>query len=52
MKKEKTIIFKGYLRGLIRQLKSIKKELDNNNIEKVKTIIDELIEDTQKNIQD
>ena len=45
-------VFKGYLRSLMRQLKLLKKTLDNNNIEEAKKLIDELIEDTQNNIED
>lgn len=45
-------VFKGYLRSLMRQLKLLKKTLDNNNINEAKKLIDELIEDTQNNIED
>ena len=45
-------VFKGYLRSLMRQLKLLKKTLDDNNIEEAKKLIDELIEDTQNNIED
>ena len=45
-------VFKGYLRSLMRQLKLLKKALDENNIDEAKNLINELIEDTQKNIED
>lgn len=45
-------VFKGYLRSLMRQLKLLKKAIDNNNIEDAKRLINELIEDTQNNIED
>ena len=45
-------VFKGYLRSLMRQLKLLKKAIDENNIEEAKKLIQELIEDTQKNIED
>lgn len=49
---EDMAVFKGYLRSLMRQLKLLKKTLDDNNIEEAKKLIDELIEDTQNNIED
>lgn len=49
---EDMAVFKGYLRSLMRQLKLLKKAIDSNNIEEAKTLINELIEDTQKNIED
>ncbi len=51
MSKENAI-FKCYLRGLMRQLKLLKEALDNNNVNDAKKVIDELIEDTQNNIED
>lgn len=45
-------MFKGYLRSLIRLLKNVKKAADENNIEEVRRLVNELIEDTQKNIED
>lgn len=45
-------VFKGYLRSLMRQLKLLKKAIDNNNMEDAKRLINELIEDTQNNIED
>ena len=49
---EDMAVFKGYLRSLMRQLKLLKKAIDNNNIEEAKILISELIEDTQNNIED
>ena len=51
-KTEEHMILKGYLRLLLRQFKSLQKALDNNEIDKAKVIISELIEDTEKNIED
>ena len=45
-------VFKGYLRSLMRQLKLLKKAIENNNNDEAKKLIDELIEDTQNNIED
>lgn len=49
---EDMAVFKGYLRSLMRQLKALKKAIDDNDIEEAKKLIDELIEDTQNNIED
>ena len=49
---EEMAVFKGYLRSLMRQLKLLKKAIDNNNKEEAKQLINELIEDTQSNIED
>ena len=49
---EEMAVFKGYLRSLMRQLKLLKKAIDNNNMEEAKQLINELIEDTQSNIED
>lgn len=49
---EEMSIFKGYLRSLMRQLKELKSALDANDNEKAKKLVNELIEDTQKNIED
>lgn len=49
---ETTAIFKGYLRSLMRQLKLLKKAIENEDLEKASSLINELIEDTQKNIED
>ena len=49
---EEREIFKGYLRGLMRQLKLLKEAIGNNDLEQAERLVDELIEDTQKNIED
>lgn len=51
-KTEEELTLKAYLRGLMRQFKSLKKALYNNDMDNAQIIIDELIEDTQKNIED
>ncbi|MDO4648675.1 MAG: hypothetical protein Q4B26_08490 [Eubacteriales bacterium] len=49
---EEMAVFKSFLRSLMRQLKSLKKALDANDIETAKTILNEIIEDTQDGIED
>ncbi len=49
---EDIAIFKGYLRSLMRQLKLLKKAIDLKDFETASNLIDELIEDTQKNIEE
>lgn len=49
---ENLAVFKGYLRSLMRQLKLLKKAIESNNTEEAKQLINELIEDTQSNIED
>lgn len=49
---EETAVFKGYLRSLMRQLKLLKKALESKDYETASKLIDELIEDTQNNIED
>ena len=46
---EEMAVFKGYLRSLMRQLKLLKKAINTKDFEQ---LIDELIEDTQNNIED
>lgn len=45
-------VFKSYLRRLLQDLKDLREAMENNDIEKVKKIVDNLIEDTQKGIED
>lgn len=52
MNGEETTIFKGYLRGLMRQLKLLKNAIDSENVQDAKKLIDEIIEDTQNDIED
>ena len=49
---EEMAVFKGYLRSLMRQLKLLKKAIEEKDFESAKKLIDELIEDTQSNIED
>lgn len=49
---EKMAVFKGYLRSLMRQLKLLKRAIDSKDYEQAGQLIDELIEDTQNNIED
>lgn len=52
MVNEEVAVFKGYLRSLMRQLKLLKKAINEKNIEEAEKLINELIEDTQNNIED
>ena len=52
MVNEEMAVFKGYLRSLMRQLKLMKKAINEKNIEEAEKLINELIEDTQNNIED
>ena len=45
-------VFKSYLRRLLQDLKDLREAVENNDIDKVKKIVDNLIEDTQKGIED
>lgn len=49
---EDMAVFKGYLRGLMRQLKLLKKAISEKDLEQAERLIDELIEDTRHNIED
>ena len=49
---EEMAVFKGYLRSLMRQLKALKEALNKKDYEQVERLVDELIEDTQNNIED
>lgn len=51
-KTEQMAVFKAYLRNLMRQLKALQKALDSNDNENAKTILSEIIEDTQNSIED
>ena len=52
MSKEHMAVFKAYLRNLMRQLKAMEKAFQENDTEKAKKILEELIEDTQHSIED
>ena len=43
--------FVAYCRKLLRTLNKLEKELDDNEIEKAKELVQELKEDTQKDIE-
>lgn len=45
-------VFKSYLRQLLRRLKELKEANDTGDQEKVKRIIQELLEDAQSGIED
>ena len=45
-------VFKGYLRSLMRQLKAMKEAMASKDFNKAERLLDELIEDTQNNIED
>lgn len=49
---EEILIFKSYLRSLMRQLKALKEALKNKDYERAEKLLDELIEDTKNNIED
>ena len=49
---EEILIFKSYLRSLMRHLKALKEALKNKDYERAEKLLDELIEDTKNNIED
>lgn len=49
---EDMAVFKGYLRSLMRQLRLLRKAISEKDFETAGKLIDELIEDTQNNIED
>ncbi len=49
---EEMAVFKSYLRRLIRDLKDLKKAIEAEDKARALRLIDELIEDTQKDIED
>lgn len=49
---EETAIFKSYSRKLIRDLNDIKEALKDMDYENAEKLLDHLIEDTQKGIED
>lgn len=49
---EEARIFKGYLRGLMRQLKALREALKNKDYAAAEKLLDNLIEDTEKDIAD
>lgn len=49
---EDKAIFKGYQRGLLRSLKAMEEAANARDYEQVKKMLAELIEDTEKNIEE
>lgn len=49
---EEMAVFKSYLRNLLRALINLRKAIETNDKEKSLEIINQLIEDTQKGIED
>lgn len=49
--KETMAVFKSYLRRLLRDLKDVKEALESKDFEKAEKLIDVLIDDTQKDIE-
>ena len=52
MRDENEIIFKSYLRQLLRSLEEINEAVRNKNDEQATELLDSLIERTQRNIED
>ena len=49
---EEMAIFKSYLRAQLRQLEALKEAVAAQDYEKVNRMLDELMDDMQKNIED
>lgn len=49
---EEMAVFKSFLRGLLRQLQALKKALDSGDTETAQRLLSEIIDDTQKGIED
>lgn len=49
---EEMSVFKSYLRRLLQDLKDLKEALKNKQYEQAETMVDKLIDDTQKGIED
>nr|WP_303040159.1 hypothetical protein [Enterocloster clostridioformis] len=49
---EERSVFKSYLRRLLQDLKDLKEALKNKQYEQAETMVDKLIDDTQKGIED
>lgn len=45
-------VFKSYLRRLIRDLKDVREALRNKQYDRAEKLLDDLIDDTQKDIED
>lgn len=51
-KMENMTVIKCYFRSLMRQLQAIKEAMGSKDFERAEKLLDELIDDTQKNIED
>jgi uncharacterized Rossmann fold enzyme len=49
---ENETVFKSYLRRLMRDLEDLEKAIKGKNLEEAERLISNLIEDTQKDIED
>ena len=49
---EEMSVFKSYLRRLLQDLKDLKEALKNKEYERAETMVDKLIDDTQKGSED
>lgn len=49
---EEMAVFKSFLRSQLRLLKELKKAINEKDLDSAGKLIDELIEDTQKGIED
>nr|DAG76486.1 MAG TPA: hypothetical protein [Caudoviricetes sp.] len=49
---EEMSVFKSYLRRLLQDLKDLKEALKNKEYERAEIMVDKLIDDTQKGIED
>ena len=45
-------VFKSYLRAILRELKALKEAFQKKDYEKAEKLIDQMIEDVQKGIED
>lgn len=45
-------VFKSYLRAILRELKALKEAFEKKDYEKAEKLIDQLIEDARKGIED
>lgn len=50
--KEQMAVFKSYLRGLLRDLKDLREKIKEGDLKEAERLVNELIEDTQKDIED
>ena len=52
MNEENEMVFKSYLRKLLRDLSDIREAANKKDLEEVSKLVDQLIVDTQKDIED